>query len=468
MRLKETIFLAVVFIFYMWTATAGTYSFQSQIYKNGTGFKNYFNYPNLLCDALLKGKLNLDIPIPGNLLKLKNPYDPVENRSVRGGGLQDLSYYKGGIYSYFGPAPIVALFMPFKIIAKKNLPCNFGVFFFSFGIFLWSFFLLRQIKKKYFQNLPEWLLDLSYVVFAFSNICPYLLRRPANYELVIASGVFFLLGAIYFIFSELESNTLNENKIMLIGVFLGFAVGSRTYLIIASLLILALLYINKVFKKEILSLIIKPFVVCVGVLLAYNFLRFDNPFINGNIYQLTFYQPELEITNIIGRFFTYLFDPLKIESYFPYVFIPDFHQIGLSINFLEKQVGAFVAAPFLLFLPAYVFYKKHIQENEKVIFYTKLIFFVGLVNLVTLSCWSYITMRYSAEFIPFFLITAIILLFSSYDFLKLRIGKALNVAIIIISTVSIFNGFAFSIIGPGAGLERQNPKEFTKLKSFFD
>src|SRR5574339_279135 len=83
---------------------------------------------NLLSRGFRKGQLHLDGEVPEELIRAKNPYDPVSRGDVP--VLHDASYYQGKYYIYFGPAPVVTLLLPFNLVTGRDLPLAYGVWFF--------------------------------------------------------------------------------------------------------------------------------------------------------------------------------------------------------------------------------------------------------------------------------------------------------------------------------------------------
>src|ERR1700677_2438292 len=73
---------------------------------------------NLLARGLLSGHLYLDKEAPPFLAHLADPYDPMANRDARDvrDRLNDLSYYRGRLYLYFGIAPALFVFVPWHLL----------------------------------------------------------------------------------------------------------------------------------------------------------------------------------------------------------------------------------------------------------------------------------------------------------------------------------------------------------------
>src|SRR5579862_7590730 len=81
------------------------------------------SYYNLLVEGFHDGHLSLKKEAPLGLTQLADPYDPAANAHFRLGPdrLQDLSYYKGRLYLYFGVTPALILFWPFVALTGHYL-----------------------------------------------------------------------------------------------------------------------------------------------------------------------------------------------------------------------------------------------------------------------------------------------------------------------------------------------------------
>jgi hypothetical protein len=184
------IFLGTVFSFYLWTASS-----------SGNPFvfgEKLWDYYNLLSDAFLAGRLSLLIEPRPELLALPDPYDPSLNQAFK---LHDVSLYKGKYYLYFGPTPAITLFIPFHLLFSHDLPENLAVALFYFGGLVWSILLLNLLTKTYFPKTAFWMRFVAVFCLSFSNVAPFILRRPLFYEVAISSGYFFLFGGLYFLVS---------------------------------------------------------------------------------------------------------------------------------------------------------------------------------------------------------------------------------------------------------------------------
>src|SRR5262249_33154255 len=120
------LFMAVA-AFYVWTATSSQYAFV-------WGTKKADHY-NLLAEGFLKGNLSLAKDPPKELLALKDPLDPVANEKYR---LHDASLYNGHYYVYFGPVPVLTLYLPWLVITGWSVPNNLAVILYLLSGYIFS------------------------------------------------------------------------------------------------------------------------------------------------------------------------------------------------------------------------------------------------------------------------------------------------------------------------------------------
>src|ERR1700693_3709840 len=80
-------------------------------------------YYNRLVKAFQASQLNLKVDVPAGLAQLADPYDPNASAPYRTTkyALQDLSYYKGKVYLYFGVTPALILLWPFAALTGHYL-----------------------------------------------------------------------------------------------------------------------------------------------------------------------------------------------------------------------------------------------------------------------------------------------------------------------------------------------------------
>ena len=132
--------LLSILILYAWIAGSCIFNFN----LDHGGSASYISH-NHLAEAFLAGKLNLlKDPDPG-ILELSDPYEPTINFPYR---WQDASVYKGKHYLYFGPAPTLVFYLPFKLITHASIPDTLVLVILVFGTLIWSTLILICLIKN--------------------------------------------------------------------------------------------------------------------------------------------------------------------------------------------------------------------------------------------------------------------------------------------------------------------------------
>ena len=139
--------IGLVFWFYLWTASSSANPFlitkrPLNYYQQYYGSEDRFrvgNYYSMLSDAFLSGRLSLLLEPRKELLDIPNPYDSSANKDLR---FHDASLYEGKYYLAWGPAPALALFIPFRLIFGKDMPENLAAALFCFWGFVSIGFML--------------------------------------------------------------------------------------------------------------------------------------------------------------------------------------------------------------------------------------------------------------------------------------------------------------------------------------
>src|SRR5205823_8823614 len=107
---------AIIIGIYAWSANPGLVELLS--------IEPGESYYNLLVKGFRSGQLNMKREVPPGLARLPDPYDKnagAPYRMVYGYPLDDLSYYKGKLYLYFGVTPALVLFWPYAVVTGHYL-----------------------------------------------------------------------------------------------------------------------------------------------------------------------------------------------------------------------------------------------------------------------------------------------------------------------------------------------------------
>src|ERR1043165_1124942 len=274
------LFLAIA-AFYVWTATSSQYAFV-------WGTKRADHY-NLLGEGFLRGHLYLAQDPPKEMLALKDPLDPVANREY---GLHDASLYNGHYYVYFGPVPVITLYLPWRLITGWHIPNNLAAVIYMLGGFLFSCMLLFKLLRACAIE-PSWIMKrLLIIALALCQSGPIILRRAYMYETALAAAYCFFIGGMYFLARYMIAEKPRRMDAVLAGLFLGFTPGCRpNFAAIVAIILLGYALYQWRYRRLPLSSLKRdllwfggPIVAC-GLLLAwYNLARFGNPMEFGTSY----------------------------------------------------------------------------------------------------------------------------------------------------------------------------------------
>lgn len=412
-------FFALVLLFYLWTVSSG----RTWVFSPSRDAKESHSF---MADAFLHGQLNLRVEPHPELLALEDPYDPVANGKYR---QHDVSLYKGNYYLYFTPTVALLFILPFKLL--------FGYFIWEptltallcFVGFAFSYFTLIRILKigSIQTSLPTLL--LSALVLAVANTAPFLLRRPAVYELCIAAGYGFMMAGTYFLVGALTSEQRKSlwAQTIAAGTLLGLCISLRpNQLFACGLLIIAFIVIRHFCFHEKFRMLITSFgfliapIVLIGISMCwYNYARFGSVFEFGASYQLTGMHPHQVNTRspiyIPLGLYHYLLQTVSFDLRFPF-----FHALApvspIDIPFpyfCEPTVGL-VGFPVYWLLLVPLFCLRSIWRiSPAFLLISASMIAASLASLLAVSTGVGTTMRYIVDFSPLLLLATIALYLAS-------------------------------------------------------
>jgi hypothetical protein len=409
-----------------------TYAFLADTSMNVHGFSQKPNgHYQYLAESFLAGHTYLNVKPPAELLKLQNPYDFRQNSQVTFPDgklmhekLHDVSLYKNHFYLYFGPLPVITLYVPCQFITGYYPPDCFAVFLFLSIGFMICYGLMWKIKQDYFPQVSSQMMILCGLLLGFANNAPFLLLRPSFYEAAIASAFCFLSAAVFFLY-RLFHNHFKVIDILFFSTMLGFSCAGRPHFALIALVLVPILifYMMKYQRLSFMNLFAFSPLVFIGLgLLAYNRIRFDSVFEFGQAYQLIFdthgLSSQLQFFNfkdmgfnLSEGFYNYFLRPfVKINS-FPFVFFPDlFMERVKHGNIYEGSFGLLQTAPFVILvtlLPLQLIrYFREMHFRPVIHFIFSLLVIVAIISLFLMSLNSG-TQRYLSDFSTFIIMLAI-------------------------------------------------------------
>jgi len=340
---------------YVWIFTAG------RVDKWPTG-KNYYG---LLAEAFQYGQLHLLMQPPATLLSLPNPYDYHQRENLD--YLWDVSLYQGKYYLYWGPVPAV-IGLIIRVFTYHSVSDSELTLFFVVLTSFWGIAALFQFSRDF--DFPGWLFWGAALGLALNVPALWLLTRPLIYEASIAGGQAFGMAGSFFSYRIFRSKNVGHLDIILTGLLLGLAAGSRTSLLISGVVLGVILvgYLLRNYSypscqlfSRLLALVL-PLGGIFFALLAYNYARFGSIVETGHRYQLTGpalppdYKDVISLAYALPNFFTYIFRLPALQNQFPFITIPWVKEtmwpgfIHLPVHYYtERTAGILFIVPLLGF-----------------------------------------------------------------------------------------------------------------------
>src|SRR5438552_1240253 len=150
-------------------------------------------YYSQLAEAFRHGQLSLLTQPKPELLALTDPYNPALNAPYR---MHDASLYRGKYYLYFGLAPALVLHLPFRLLTGYYPSDAVAVTIFLLAGLAFWLAVFHALIVQWFPNISLLWTLLGGLALAFCSTGPFLLARPAVYEVCLACAYCFT--AIFF------------------------------------------------------------------------------------------------------------------------------------------------------------------------------------------------------------------------------------------------------------------------------
>jgi hypothetical protein len=386
---------------------------------------NRADFHNLLADAFLAGQLDLAIPVPDGLRELPDPYDPIANGDFRRQGLHDLTYVDGKLYSYFGPSPVILVYIPFRLLRVGEVSPTLACLIFVAGGFLASTRIVHHVTRRWTGRVSVGMEAAALLALGFAGPMGWIVHIGRAYEVAIASGYFLVMsGVLCLCRALLTRSRFPTIDFMLAGTLLAAAVGARPNLIPAIGFVLfgvAWIWRGPLERpgnpRTMTLALVAPYVV-VGVLLAwYNVARFGTLTEFGTSYMMTGENVRLAATNRLSflarGLFEYLLSPSRFEGGFPRFRLrpASFPTPSEQAYLLEPVAGivpnlpASVAGIVAYFLRPW----RALKESPWLTAFLAVCTGVGGLTLVVTSFHFHgATMRYELDFVPLLLVASVI------------------------------------------------------------
>jgi hypothetical protein len=471
-NLVVLVVLAVVACFYVWTATSSANPIEF-----GGGKTDYYN---LQSDAFVHGRLSLLVQPAKELLALPDPYDPAANAQYR---LHDLSLYHDRYYLPWGPTPALTLFIPFRALGLGDMPENLAVVLFSLGGLVFSVLLFRLLLQRFLPGTPAWLEVVAVVALALSNVAPFVLRRPAVYEVAVSAGYFFVFAGLYLLAKGTFAEKPSLPHLGLGSLCLGLAGGCRPHLLLAGCAV-ALCWWWLAWRKDratrlrVAAVLGAPLLVCVAALLVYNAARFHSPTEFGQTYQLAGVEVReketFELGYVVPGLYYYLVAPARLTLDFPYFQLPPppFYpgHVPAGYDGVEVTGGLLTNVPILIFLlgavPFVLSRRLRLPTGLGGIATAFVLVGGALVLVLSFAFWG-TTMRYEMDFASLFLLAALLVWLAAVAATRQPLRRVLAVGGTALVAYGALVGVAISMTGYYDSLRTGSPGTYRALERFF-
>jgi hypothetical protein len=369
-----------------------------------------------LADALLHGRVSLDLPVPDALAKATDPYSTVTRERLLSQGVSpiywDYAFYRGHWYSYFGVLPAVLLFLPYRALSSlwvhggMMLPASAAVLLLVAGFIVFGSLLALRLVQRLAPRASLAAASMAVTLLLLGSNVEYLILRRNFYSVPFAASLLLsALGLWFWLGSTPRADTLIRQGTMAKApercVRAEWRIGnapavSMPHLAAGSLCIaanigcrptfaLAALLGFPIFSRQIAALAISlrqriagygtaraasavalPALLMIVPIGIYNALRFGSPFDFGESYQLTVtdmtrYTPSSQnIAAIIGY-----------SLFLPWRFVRSFPFLTISLASLPQWAyaepmagGLFMLCPALLLVWALPLLRRRLQRSR--------------------------------------------------------------------------------------------------------
>lgn len=317
-----------------------------------------------LAEAIVdRGEVFLATKPQDGFVAMDDPYDAYYRNSqgfeysATGEDMSDTGFYEGRYFVYFGVGPILLFYVPYYAITGAHIATRTVFFILIILNVLAVPFLLYQICRRYFKDLPYVLYSIFTVFFTLGAGQLFQAKTPDFYGIPIMMALvctLFGLGLWIVALNKCdESSRLPWGYLAGGSLLMALTAVSRPQFLIASFLAIILFW-NSVFKNRTLlskNSIVQtiafalPYVIVAAGAMYYNYIRFANPFDFGANYNLCYNDMNFRgfhIDRFLYAVAGYMFYPCKINNVFPYFQYSDVISKYTGMNTDDKLFGGVI------------------------------------------------------------------------------------------------------------------------------
>jgi hypothetical protein len=383
------------------------------------------DFQNVTADAFAAGQLHLTIDAPPELVTLPDPFDPVANAPYRAAGLHDLSLYEGRLYTYFGPAPVVLLYLPFRLLRVGDLSPTLACVVFCSAGFLATLGAYRTMTRRWFGEPPLVVDVAATLALGVAGPAAWIIHIGRGYEAVIACAYFLVSLGAWALSRALLSPTRFELVFLaLAGFAITGVVGARPNLVwvVAAIPLAAVV----VWRRDaaghpgrIVALVtlIGPCVAVGAVLAWYNWARFGSVGEFGVTYQLLGENyrlvPRNQLSYLRQGVFEYLLAPPRVEGTYPWFRLrPASMPLPTEQHYLREPVAGLLPAMPATVAGLVAYLAIPAAWARRALPVTVTLSAMAAMPLLAVAATTYrmhgATMRYQLDFAPLLLLASVL------------------------------------------------------------
>ena len=380
---------------------------------------------NLLLKGFQAGQLNIITRPPPELAHMANPYLP-SSFEPYGPELYDLSYYHGKLYLYWGITPILVLLWPYTALTGDYLSDADAITVFLPLGFLVAVGLINAIRRRYFSDLPAWLVLVSILTLGLALAAQVMeWQFCAVHEVALSSGFAFTMLSLAAVWRALHQPKRQGMWLLLASLAYGLAIGSRPSLVFGAIILFIPVadawraHGSPARRLSLLAAAVVPVALMILGLLFYNQWRFGSPFEFGMRYQLNTDRlgpaQRFGLQYFISNVYFYFLEPVKWASYFPFVktipgvtWTSGYSPVGKSYG------GILLALPLVwLALAAPLAWRDRPAGSAASLrWFVAALFWLFITGAVTICLFADSFTRYALDFLPELVLLSLIGIFA--------------------------------------------------------
>ena len=339
-----------------------------------------------VADALLHGRVWVDLPVDPALTTVENPYDAATRNRLMSQGVPlfwDYAYHDGHWYSYFGVLPAVLLFLPYQLATGRMLPSGAAELVLMFGALVFLCLLTIRLIRRVAPHSSLAATSMAIVFVLVGSNAPYLWFRTNFYSVPCAASMLLsTLGLWLWMGAAMprrrparpDAAPLKLGHLAAGALCIAANLGCRPAFALVALLGIPLFWpqltelcgrirnrsigVRQALRMPLAVLL--PAVAIVLPLLAYNVARFGTPLDFGNSYQFTVtdmtrFTPAPDTFLLLMVY--YLFLPLRFTTDFPFLTLSPTPLPSWA--YAEEMIGGLFALCPLLVLAFAVPFLRH-------------------------------------------------------------------------------------------------------------